>query len=179
MTDLEVAAVVAIDRARGIGKDGDLPWRLRGDMAHFRAVTLGAPEGKRNAVVMGRRTFESIPERFRPLPGRRNFVLSRDRDYSPGGAERVGSLDEAIRLADEADDVADLFVIGGSSVYGAALDDPRCRTLHVTRVDAELGCDTFFPAFEAAFERVEQSAPQQEGELRYVFEVHRRRPSKG
>jgi dihydrofolate reductase len=80
-----------------IGRNGGMPWHVPEDLAHFKAVTLGA------AVVMGRRTWESFPERFRPLPGRRNIVLTRDASWSADGAERATSLDDALALVGDAD----------------------------------------------------------------------------
>ncbi len=89
---MKVALVAAVARGGVIGRDGGLPWRLPEDLAHFREVTMGHP------VVMGRRTWESLPERFRPLPGRRNVVVTRSSDWNAEGAERAGSLDEALEL---------------------------------------------------------------------------------
>lgn len=172
---MKLAVIVAMDRARGIGKDGDLPWRLPGEMAYFRRLTREAPEGERNAVIMGRKTFESIPAKFRPLPGRLNLVLSRAPDYLPDGAARVANLEEALHLVGERPDIHRVFVIGGSSVYAAALAHPACDTLYITQVDATMPCDTFFPPFEGPFERVERSEVHREGGLCYTFDVHRRR----
>lgn len=177
MTHKPMAVVVAMDRARGIGKDADLPWRLPGDMAHFRRLTSEAPEGMQNAVVMGRKTFESIPAKFRPLPGRLNLVLSRSANYQPEGCTRASSIEDAVAITDADERVASVFVIGGSSVYAAALAHPACATLHITQVDATLACDTFFPAFEAGYERIESSAVKQDGELCYTIDIHRRRGS--
>lgn len=176
MNDGGVSLVVAMDRQRGIGLEGDLPWRLPGDMKHFRELTLRAPEGRRNAVIMGRRTYESIPAKFRPLPGRINVVLSRAEDYSADGALVARTLDAAFACA-EREGAASLHVIGGGNLYAQAVAHPRCTTLHITRVDAIVPCDTFFPEFEPHFECVSQSEPQRDGEMSYVFEQWQRRPS--
>src|SRR6059036_2989365 len=100
--------VWAQSRDRVIGADGALPWHLPEDMRHFRDLTSGA------TVVMGRLSWESLPDRFRPLPGRRNIVLSRDAGYSASGAEVVASLEDALRSAPGA------WVIGGAAVYREA-----------------------------------------------------------
>src|SRR4051794_24452108 len=105
-----VALVVAYARNGVIGRDGDLPWHLPTDMQHFRELTTGG------TVVMGRKTYVSIPERFRPLPGRRNLVLSRDPAFAAPGAEVFGGLDAALEAAGE-----DCFVIGGGTTYAEAL----------------------------------------------------------
>jgi len=126
--------VVAMARNRVIGRDNRLPWRLPADLAYFKQVTMGHP------VVMGRRTYESIPDRFRPLPNRRNIVLS---TFRAPGCTVVGSLDEAWRVAGDADEVS---VIGGTSIFDEAL--PIADRIHLTEVEAEVPGDTYFPAFD-------------------------------
>ena len=114
-----------------IGDAGAIPWHVPEDMAHFREVTAGG------TVVMGRATWESLPERFRPLPGRRNVVLSRDPAYEAPGAEVLTDLDAALRSA------PDVRVIGGGAVYAAAID--RADRLEVTVVDLDVPGDTVAP----------------------------------
>lgn len=123
--------------ARGgvIGKDGGMPWHVPEDLAHFRATTTGAP------VVMGRRTWESFPERFRPLPGRRNIVVTRDEAWTAEGAERASSLDDALALAGA---VTEIWVIGGAALFAEAID--RADVLEVTELDLPVeDGDTFAP----------------------------------
>lgn len=128
--------VAALDRARGIGRGNELPWRLPGDLQRFKALTLGKP------LLMGRRTAESLG---RALPGRRNLVLTRSNQVPFAGMEAVASLDEALALAGG----ADLMVIGGGEVYALAL--PRASHLHLTHVDTVVAdADAFFPAFDPA-----------------------------
>jgi len=132
-----VALVAAVARGGVIGRDGGLPWRLPEDMAHFREVTLDHP------VVMGRRTWESLPESFRPLPGRRNVVVTRRADWEDEGAERAGSLDAALQLVAGEERVS---VIGGGALFAEAL--PRAAELLITEVDLKVEGDTFFPAWD-------------------------------
>jgi len=119
-----------------IGRDGRLPWRLPEDMAHFREVTGGQP------VIMGRRTWESLPARFRPLPGRRTIVLSRRGGYDAPGAEVVGSLDQAIELADGT--VGLVWLAGGADGYAAGAGG-QATVAEVTEVDIDVVGDTFAP----------------------------------
>lgn len=114
-----------------IGADGALPWHLPEDLRLFKALTVGG------TVVMGRRTWESLPARFRPLPGRRNVVLSSTLDAAEPGAQVVRSVTEALALE------GDLWVIGGGAVYGAFL--PYADELVVTEVDVQLPGDTWAP----------------------------------
>ncbi|MEV6978058.1 dihydrofolate reductase [Kitasatospora sp. NPDC093806] len=133
-----------------IGADGTMPWHLPEDLAHFKATTLGRP------VVMGRRTWESLPPRFRPLPGRRNIVVTRDPRWSADGADRAGSLDEALRLAAEVPGPgtgAETWVIGGGQLYRQAVD--LAEVLSVTEIDLSVPGDTYAPAIGPAWTVVE------------------------
>ncbi len=123
-------------QARGgvIGADGTMPWHLPEDLAHFKELTMGS------TVIMGRRTWESFPARFRPLPGRRNIVLTRDRSWTADGAEPVDSLDEALALG------GDPWIIGGAQLFTATID--RAARLEVTEIDAAYDGDTFAPAID-------------------------------
>jgi len=123
-----------------IGRDGTMPWHLPEDLVHFREVTDG------HAVVMGRATWQSLPVRYRPLPGRENVVLSRQRSFAAPGARVVGSLDEAIAVVPDEDD--EVWVIGGGAVYAQAIG--RAERLEVTEVDLDAEGDTLAPAIDPA-----------------------------
>lgn len=127
---MTLTIVVAIDSRRGIGVKNALPWRLPEDLAHFKRTTTGHP------IIMGRKTFDSIG---RPLPNRRNIVITRNPDWRHEGAEAVTSLAAAIALA--GDDES--FVIGGAQIFAEAL--PLTDRLIVTEIDKVFDCDTFFP----------------------------------
>jgi dihydrofolate reductase len=117
-----------------IGLNNTLPWHLPEDMAHFKALTLGHP------VVMGRKTWDSLPAKFRPLPGRRNIVVTRNPDWHDSGAERAGSLHEALRMCAHAQEV---FVIGGAQIYAEAL--PLAQRAYITEIANTFEGDAFFP----------------------------------
>jgi dihydrofolate reductase len=124
--------------ARGgvIGADGGMPWHVPEDLAHFKVTTMGAP------VVMGRRTWESFPDRFRPLPGRRNIVVTRQRDWTDAGADRAASLEAALVAADETGPER-IWVIGGGQLYREAI--ALADRLDVTELDLEVDGDTRAP----------------------------------
>ena len=134
----ELVLIAAMDRERAIGRAGELLWHEPADQRHFRAATLGHP------VVMGRKTWDSLPARFRPLPGRRNLVVTRNAQWQAAGAEAVTSLDAALaRLAD----ATRVFVIGGAELYALAL--PAADTLLLTETAHRFdGADAHFPAFD-------------------------------
>lgn len=127
-----ISIVVAMDAERGIGIDNTLPWRLKEDMAHFKRTTTGHP------VIMGRKTFDSIGK---PLPNRRNIVITRNADWRHEGVEAVPSVDEALRLVAE----VPAYVIGGAQIYAKVL--PRADRLIVTEIEKTFRCDAFFPEF--------------------------------
>jgi dihydrofolate reductase len=131
-----ITLLAAVARNGVIGIDNRLPWHLPADLKHFKALTLG------HTVIMGRKTWESLPAKFRPLPGRRNIVVTRDPSYRAEGAVVAQSLPAAIAAAgnDEA------FVIGGAELYAAAL--PLADRLQLTEIDAAFEGDTWFPAID-------------------------------
>jgi dihydrofolate reductase len=137
-----VTIVAAVARNGCIGKDGALPWRIPEDLKRYRAITMG------KVIVMGRKTWESIPEKFRPLPGRTNVVVTRQDDYPlPAGVERMPSLDAA--LAAHAG--ADVVINGGGLLYAEAM--PRADALDLTHVHRDVVGDTFFPPIDPALWR--------------------------
>ena len=139
-------ALIWAQAANGvIGKDGGIPWHLPEDMKHFRAMTVGS------TVLMGRVTWQSLPPRFRPLPDRRNLVLTHSADWSAPGAEPVATVDEARRRTE-----GTLWVIGGGRVYSAAL--PDADRLVVTELELEYDGDTFAPQIDPAW-RLTESEP--------------------
>lgn len=161
-----VALVAAVDRQGAIGRGGELLWREREDQAHFRRVTLGCP------VLMGRKTWDSLPARFRPLPGRRNIVVTRQADWQAAGAERAASLDDGLALAAGA---PRLCVIGGGELYAFAL--PRADELVLTEIDRAFdGVDTFFPRFDrAVFVETAREPHVAADGTRFAFVTYRKR----
>ncbi|WP_028109703.1 type 3 dihydrofolate reductase [Ferrimonas futtsuensis] len=129
---LSMIACMAHDRV--IGKENQMPWHLPADLKHFKAITLGKP------VVMGRRTFDSIG---RPLPGRHNVVISRNPDYQPEGVTRVASIDEALTLLADEEEV---MIIGGGQLYASLL--PKADRLYLTLAQLQVEGDTRFPDYQ-------------------------------
>jgi dihydrofolate reductase len=155
-----LALIAALAENRAIGKDGKLPWRLKGDMAHFQELTQGHP------VIMGRKTWESIPEKFRPLPGRTNVVITRDAEYRAEGARVARTFPEALSLAKDADGSDEIFAIGGTQVYECAL--PFASRLYLTLVEGSFEGDVFFPPYED-FTRELSREEHEENGTKYTF----------
>ncbi|CAN5199950.1 dihydrofolate reductase [soil metagenome] len=144
--------VVAADLDWGIGNANALPWpKLPSDLQHFKRVTSAASAGKRAAVIMGRKTWESAEVAGRPLPKRLNVVITRRTDLAvPEGVRVAGSLDAALEIAVDTADVESTFVIGGAEIYREALAHRALRYVYLTRVDLKAGTDTHIPDLDAA-----------------------------
>ncbi len=163
---MKITLVAAVAADRGIGRSNGLLFTDVADQRHFRAVTLGKP------VVMGRKTWLSLPERFRPLPGRRNIVLSRDAGFEAPGGETARSLDEALqRLADE----PEVCVVGGAEVYAQAL--PRADEMRLTEISRTWPeADAHFPKFDTTqFDEVQRTEVHAVDGTPMAFVTYRRR----
>jgi dihydrofolate reductase len=161
-----IVLIAAVARNGVIGHENRLLWHLPQDLQHFRRVTMGQP------VLMGRKTWDSLPARFRPLPGRRNIVLTRQAGWQADGAHVAHTLDESIEAAGRAER---LFVIGGAELYGAAL--PRAHTLVLTEIERDFEGDAHFPAWDrAAFRETarERHHADTTGDLDYSFVTYQR-----
>ena len=171
--------VAATASTFGIGKNGDLPWKLAGDMAFFKRQTMAAAASKKNVVIMGRKTWESLPVKFRPLVQRINVVLSRNPAIReelnlPESVIVANSLDAALTKlnADEIkDDIDHIYIIGGESIYREAMASSFCSKIYLTQVDSEVpDLDTFFPFIPAhRFKQTMRSARIIEKDLQYRF----------
>lgn len=169
--------VVAATRNMGIGKDGKVPWKLPSDLKFFKELTITTTDPtKRNAIIMGRKTWESIPLDFRPLPGRLNVVLTRSGSFDIATAENVvicGSMTSALELLAASPyclSIEKVFVIGGGQILKESLNVPGCDAIHITEIDADIDCDTFIPAVDTSmFQPWYSSFPVVENKLRLSF----------
>ncbi|HEX7651208.1 MAG TPA: dihydrofolate reductase [Candidatus Paceibacterota bacterium] len=154
-----IAAIGA--RTRAIGKDNRLLWQLPEDLKRFKRITDGHP------VIMGRKTWESLPDRFRPLPGRTNIVVSRQHDFAATGATVVHSLDDALAWAAAAPGAEEVFIIGGAQLYTDAL--PYADRLYLTSVNDDAEGDAFFPPYPDFTQIIEHA--EMEGSPSSVFVI--------
>uniref|UniRef100_A0A0P4WIY8 dihydrofolate reductase n=1 Tax=Scylla olivacea TaxID=85551 RepID=A0A0P4WIY8_SCYOL len=179
---LRLNIIVAVSENYGIGKGGELPWKLREEMKHFARMTksVNSP-GKQNMVLMGRKTWESIPHKFRPLPGRLNGVLSSQIKEQQDSCDKVifcQNFEDALKAAfSQSSEVETVWVIGGHSLYKMALQSEHLHRIYLTKIMKEFECDVFFPSFDINhFKLVEDpsvsSELQQEGDIQYKYEVY-------
>jgi dihydrofolate reductase len=138
---MKVALIVAIDSERGIGKNNDLMWHLPNDMNFFKETT------QNQIVVMGRKNYDSIPEKYRPLPNRLNVVLTRNTDFQAPGCKVFTSLDACLEYF-KYETERTVFIIGGGEIYKMAIDSGQINEMYITYINKEYGADTFFPTFD-------------------------------
>jgi dihydrofolate reductase len=147
-------------QTRAIGRGGHLLWDLPGDLAHFKELTKGHP------VIMGRKTWESIPEKWRPLPGRTNIIVTRDDSYSAPGGVVVMTIEVGIEVAKKSPGGEEIWIIGGGELYTLAL--PQADRLYLTLIDDEQEGDAYFPEW-SGFTELERSEPHEEDGVHYQF----------
>ena len=157
---MKLSAIVAVSNNMAIGVDNDLPWHMPADLGHFKQSTMGCP------VIMGRKTYDSIG---RPLPGRKNVVLTRSENLSLDGCIIVNNLEEALL---QVKDASEVFIIGGQQLYQQAL--PIAKRLYLTHINAQFEGDTFFPDYshiEWKQVSLDGHAADEKNNWSYQFEV--------
>ena len=177
--------IVAVCQENGIGKDNNLPWRIKSELAYFAKMTKSVNNfSKQNAVLMGRKTWESIPSRIKPLKNRVNIVLTRQEKSKISEDENVivcDSLHNAFTLVEEVCDMIETcWIIGGSSVYEEAMKNPRLDRIYLTEIMEEYECDTFFPTLatedweEVKDEMVPKDVQEEDG-VKFKYKVFTRK----
>jgi len=163
---MHIALIYARAANGVIGKDGTMPWHLPEDLAHFKQLTLGAP------VIMGRKTWDSLPPRFRPLPGRANIVVTRQESWSETGVQRSSSLREALQIAEQSNP-ATVWVIGGAQIYAQAL--PLAQRVEVTEIAQDFDGDAHAPELGPEWVETAREAHTSAGGLPFSFVRYERR----
>ncbi|EDV28973.1 uncharacterized protein TRIADDRAFT_52382 [Trichoplax adhaerens] len=171
-------------RDRGIGYKNDLPWKLRNEYKYFARLTTSTKDSaKKNAVLMGRNTWVSIPEKNRPLRNRINIVISSQlrAEEVPEGVHVVASIPEVIELVQSPllkDIVETVWIVGGAPVYKGFMSHPQCDRIYLTKLDANYECDVFFPEMSDDFKEISDpdvsQEVQEENGLKYTFHVYQR-----
>ena len=150
-----ISAIVALDEKRGIGKDGKIPWFIKGEQLRLKEITMGHP------VIMGRKTYESIPEKFRPLRGRENIIITRNSDYHPHpDIHVVHSVESALELAKSLDHT-EIFILGGAQIFNETID--LIDRIYLTILTGDYNADTFFPDYSQFSKIIEKESHEQDG----------------
>lgn len=154
-----ISLIVAMDKNRGIGANGDLLTYIPGDLPRFKKLTTG------HTVIMGRKTFDSLPKG--PLPNRENIVITRNKELKIDGAKVVHSLNEAIETSDKSKDI---FIIGGGQIYKEALE--LCKKLYITHIHKEFEADTHFPGIPNEFKEIEREDHFENPDLQFSYVIY-------
>lgn len=172
------SVIAACCQNRGIGVNNKLPWKLKNEMNYFTRITTSADNLKKNAVIMGRKSWFSIPSKYRPLAERVNLVLSRTLSEVPSNCDGVyDNLYKALEAASSMANIDKIFVIGGGQVYEEAIKLPECRHIYLTTIDAHFECDAFFPEIDMSkyVEIESDQVPkdiQEENGIKYRFHIY-------
>jgi dihydrofolate reductase len=163
---MKVSLIVAMDSNRGIGKNNDLMWHLPNDMKFFKSTT------ENHVVVMGRKNYDSIPEKYRPLPNRKNTILTRNSSFSAKDCDVFNSLSDALDAYKDSSET--VFIIGGGQIYNLALDSNVVDEMFITHIDGDYDADTYFPNFNEN-DWLKESISSQEVDERHKnsFEIFR------
>ena len=159
--------IVAYSRGRGIGLKNQLPWKLHGDTKHFKEKTIG--NGK-NGVIMGRKTWYSLPESVRPLHSRHNVIVSSTMKTTPNYTV-CKNMDEAIEFSKK-HNFDQSWIIGGADIYNAALESTVLDEIHVTNIENDISCDTFFPEIAENYSMWDAGPWKEEKNFKYRFETY-------
>ena len=160
---MKVSLIVAVANNGVIGKDNDLIWHLPKDMRFFKETTLG------HHVIMGRKNFESIPERFRPLANRTNVIITRNSDYKAEGCIVVNSVEQALEVAKQNGDIQP-FIIGGGQIYKLALENNLVDKIYLTKVHHTFDGDTFFPELNNEWKEVNKTVNKADEKHAYDYD---------
>lgn len=167
----------------GIGSNNTLPWKLKKEMAYFTKMSSHTRNGdNQNAVIMGRKTWESIPKKYKPLQDRLNVVISKSKIELPSAILHYNSVTEAVKALQSSDfkNVESIWVIGGHGIYKEAIDEKLCDKLFLTKIKKTFDCDVFFPEFSAKDYQIASHPDvpedvQEENGIQYQFEVYEKK----
>jgi dihydrofolate reductase len=176
MKNSKLYTIVAVEKNFGIGKDGFMPWSFRKEMQHFTKITSTTQDpGNKNGLIMGSVTWDSLPEKYRPLPGRKNIVLARPEDnFHADGGEIKNSFEEAIEYLKDDPNIENIFIMGGASVYRYAVENLDLDGLYITHIDKDYDCDTFFPRVPEGYGKMIDLGKDEEGGVKFEFKLYER-----
>lgn len=167
-----VSIILAVDEKNWIGKNSDLAWRIKADMKYFKDITTTVEDtNKHNAVIMGRKTWDSIPEKFRPLPGRENVIITRNVNPSLNELQ-FSSLEEAVGYLQKDTTIESIFIIWGAQIYNDAIKKKLVDKVYITKVFWDFSCDVFFNGLDDSFSLKTASENFEENWIKFCFEVY-------
>lgn len=167
-----VCMILAVDNKNWIGKNSDLAWKLKSDMKYFKDITTAVKDNsKYNAVIMGRKTWDSIPEKFRPLPGRKNVIITKNINQSLSELQ-FSSIEAAIDFLQNDSTIESIFIIGWAQIYNDAIEKKLVEKVYITKVLWDFACDVFFHGLDGSFFLKTVSEKFEENGISFCFEVY-------
>jgi dihydrofolate reductase len=170
--------IAAIDKNNGLGKNGQMSWHLPSDLTYFKRITTFAAAGKQNLVIMGRITWESIPEKYRPLPQRRNMIITRNPAFqTPENVLVENNLTHVLNTLPSLIsrfNIEHVFVIGGSQLYTQAIEHPECKKIYLTKIHHSFECDAYFPNYKKKFKEIQTTEVKEENGIKFAFSLWER-----
>lgn len=177
----DFSIILAVDNENGLWKCWDLAWSIPEDMKYFRDTTTQTKDpNKQNAVIMGRRTWNSIPEKYKPFKNRKNFILSRwyeDGTSNENGVYEFSSFDSCLQAASKMQDIEEIFIIWWSQLYNESIQHPRLKKAYITRIYSKFHCDIFFHGLPLHFKLQSRSEMKEHQWLEFEFSVYERKVS--
>lgn len=171
MDEHKIYIIAAVDKNFGIGKDNKLPWHFSSDLKFFaKKTTITQDPAKQNMVIMGRKTWESIPEKFRPLKDRLNVVLTSNHSYQAEGGVVENSIEKA--LEDAGEKIENIFIIGGATLFKKYIDSSMVSGLYLTHIDQEYDCEVFFPKIPPRFSKIKTLKKESEKNANLLFKFY-------
>lgn len=171
---MNFSIIAAVDQKHGIGINNQLPWNIKADLKHFAEITINRQSAIPNVVIMGRKTWESLPNKFQPLKNRQNVVISHQQLTLPKGVLGYSSLAAALTDLEKRTDLHKVYIIGGASIYQQAINHPACNKIYLTEIQSSFNCDTFFPEIPKTFKKVAQSKIQEENGIKFRFQIYKK-----
>jgi len=170
------SVVLASDDKNWIWKNGDLAWRIAEDLKYFKKITTSSCEWKSNAVIMWRKTWNSIPEKYRPLPKRINCILSRTYNFEDtyGDIRKFSSFESALKNLSLDNNIDKIFIIGWWILYNKVLKDKNLEYIYNTKVFWDFDCDIFVDSIPENFKIKEESEIKEDNDIKFIFQVYKR-----
>jgi dihydrofolate reductase len=173
MKNKKIYIVVAVEKENGIGKYNKMPWHFCKEIKYFKKLTTETKDdSKINMVIMGRNTWESIPEKHRPLPARKNIILTRNKDYKAEDAIVANSMDEALEHA--GDNIENIYIIGGGGLFAETIKDSRLDGVYITKIQKDYDCDVYFPEIPEEFSEQTELGVDNEDGVDFVYYLYER-----
>ncbi len=171
----KVSIIVAVDDKNGIWKNNDLAWDISSDRKYFKKITISSLEGKKNSVIMWRKTWDSIPEKFKPLPNRINCILSSKHIFEDKNGEirKFWSFESALQNLSLDEKVDKIFVIWGWCLYNKVFSSKHLESIYKTKVFWDFGCDIFIDEIPSNFKLISKTKEKYENEIKFIFEVYK------